>query len=53
MKCRYDMTRRCTVDCEKIRTCAWMADETRRNQKKEAGSRIRAESRCAGRGGRT
>ena len=29
MKCRYDLTRQCTVDCEKIRACAWMADENR------------------------
>lgn len=32
MKCRYDLIRQCTVDCEKIRTCAWMADENRRKR---------------------
>ena len=32
MKCRYDLTRQCTVDCEKIRACAWMADENRRKR---------------------
>lgn len=32
MKCRYNLSKRCTVDCEKIRTCAWMADENRRKR---------------------
>lgn len=32
MKCRYDLTKPCTVDCEKIRTCAWMAGENRRKR---------------------
>ena len=32
MKCRYDLTKQCAVDCEKIRTCAWMANETRRKR---------------------
>lgn len=31
MKCRYDLTRRCTADCE-IHACAWMADENRRKR---------------------
>lgn len=41
MKCRYDLTRRCTVDCEKIRTCAWMRDENRR-KRLAAGSERKA-----------
>lgn len=32
MKCRYDLTKQCKVDCEKIRTCAWMANEDRRKR---------------------
>ena len=32
MKCRYNLSKQCTVNCEKIRTCAWMADETRRKR---------------------
>lgn len=32
MKCRYDLTKQYTVDCEKIRTCAWMADENRKKR---------------------
>lgn len=43
MKCRYDLTRQCTVDCEKIRTCAWMNNETRRK-------RLEAEAAPAGEG---
>ena len=30
MKCRYDLTKQCTVNCEKIRICAWMANENLR-----------------------
>ena len=41
MKCRYDLTKQCAVDCEKIRTCAWMADETRR-KRLAAGSERKA-----------
>lgn len=41
MKCRYDLTKQCTVNCEKIRTCAWMADETRR-KRLAAGSERKA-----------
>lgn len=32
MKCRYDLAKQCTVNCEKIHTCAWMADKTRRKR---------------------
>lgn len=32
MKCRYDLTKQCTVNCEKIHTCAWMNNETRRKR---------------------
>lgn len=32
MKCRYDLTKQCTVNCEKIRTCTWMASENRRKR---------------------
>ena len=32
MKCRYDLTKQCTVSCEKIRTCTWMANENRRKR---------------------
>lgn len=41
MKCRYDLSKRCAVDCEKIRTCAWMADENRR-KRLAAGSERKA-----------
>lgn len=41
MKCRYDLTKQCTVDCEKIRTCAWMTDENRR-KRLAAGSERKA-----------
>lgn len=41
MKCRYDLVKQCTVDCEKIRTCAWMANETRR-KRLAAGSERKA-----------
>lgn len=32
MKCRYNLTKQCTVNCEKIHTCAWMTNETRRKR---------------------
>lgn len=32
MKCRYNLSKQCTVNCEKIRTCAWMANENRRKR---------------------
>ena len=32
MKCRYVLTKQCTVNCEKIHTCAWMTNETRRKR---------------------
>lgn len=41
MKCRYDLSKRCTVDCEKIHTCAWMANENRR-KRLAAGSERKA-----------
>ena len=41
MKCRYDLTKQCTVDCEKIRTRAWMTDENRR-KRLAAGSERKA-----------
>lgn len=41
MKCRYDLTKQCTADCEKIRTCAWMTNETRR-KRLAAGSERKA-----------
>lgn len=30
MKCRYDLSKKCTEDCKHINTCAWMKDKTRR-----------------------
>ena len=41
MKCRYNLSKQCTVNCEKIHTCAWMADETRR-KRLAAGSERKA-----------
>ena len=41
MKCRYDLSKRCTVNCEKIHTCAWMADENRK-KRLAAGSERKA-----------
>ena len=38
MKCRYDLTKQCTVDCKKIRTCAWM----NRRKRLAAGSERKA-----------
>lgn len=41
MKCRYNLSKQCTVNCEKIRTCDWMTNETRR-KRLAAGSERKA-----------
>ena len=41
MKCRYNLSKQCAVNCEKIHTCAWMANENRR-KRLAAGSERKA-----------